>query len=175
MSGRNQSSAVLPIAYVVLRVLILVNWLTGLGILALLLVLPNEQWIISALKLTPSPEAARVVMGMRAIAVVYLLAIPLHYTILKRLLSIIESVRAGNPFIAANADRLRMIAWTLLILNILSIVIGTISWSVSTPDHPLRLNAGFSINGWLAVVLTFVLARVFAEGAHMRYDLEGMV
>lgn len=38
-----------------------------------------------------------------------------------------------------------------------------------------HLDAGFSINGWLAVLLTFLLARVFAEGTHMREDLEGTV
>jgi hypothetical protein len=37
------------------------------------------------------------------------------------------------------------------------------------------LDAGFSINGWLAVLLTFLLARVFAEGALMRADLDGTV
>jgi hypothetical protein len=46
---------------------------------------------------------------------------------------------------------------------------------LSTPAHPVNLDAGFSINGWLAVLLTFVLARVFAEGALMREDLEGTV
>jgi len=46
---------------------------------------------------------------------------------------------------------------------------------VSSPEHPLHLDAGFSINGWVAVLLTFVLARVFAVGAHMREDLEGTV
>ena len=39
----------------------------------------------------------------------------------------------------------------------------------------LDLDAGFSINGWLAVLLTFLLARVFAEGTLMREDLEGTV
>jgi hypothetical protein len=37
------------------------------------------------------------------------------------------------------------------------------------------LNAGLSPAGWLAVILTFVLAQVFAEGALMREDLEGTV
>ena len=37
------------------------------------------------------------------------------------------------------------------------------------------IQAGFSINGWLAVLLTFLLARVFAEGTLMREDLEGTV
>ena len=47
--------------------------------------------------------------------------------------------------------------------------------SVSTSAHPVNVHAGFSINGWLAVLLTFLLARVFAEGALMREDLEGTV
>jgi hypothetical protein len=46
---------------------------------------------------------------------------------------------------------------------------------VSTPAHPVDLDAGFSISGWLAVLLTFLLARVFAEGTLMRDDLQGTV
>ena len=63
----------------------------------------------------------------------------------------------------------------LLALQMLSITIGAIGDAVSTPAHPLHLDAGFSTSGWLAVLLTFVLARVFAEGAAMREDLEGTV
>jgi hypothetical protein len=100
---------------------------------------------------------------------------PLSYVVLKKLLAIVETVRAGDPFVATNAQRLRAIAWALFTLQILSIVIGAIGKSVSTPAHPVHLDAGFSINGWLAVLLTFLLARVFAEGTHMREDLEGTV
>jgi hypothetical protein len=53
--------------------------------------------------------------------------------------------------------------------------IDAIAKTVSIPAHPLNLDAGFSINGWLAVLLTFLLARVFAEGTLMREDLEGTV
>jgi hypothetical protein len=175
MSSPNSSSAALPIAHVVLRILIVLNWLYGAAILALLVVMPNEQWIMTAFKLSPSPEAERLVMGLRAIAVLGLASVPLHYVVLKRLLAIVETVRAGDPFVAANASRLQAIAWVLLALNLLSIVIGAIALTVSTPAHPLHLNAGFSISGWLAVLLTFLLARVFAEGALMREDLEGTV
>src|SRR6267378_259737 len=175
MSSPTSSSAALPIAYVMLRILIVVNWLSGAAILVLLIVLPNEQWIMSAFKLSPSPEAERLVMGLRAIAVVGLAAIPLNYVVLKRLLAIVETVRAGDPFVAANANRLQSIAWALLTLQLLSLVIGAIAKSVSTPAHPLHLQAGFSISGWLAVLLTFLLARVFAEGTLMREDLEGTV
>jgi hypothetical protein len=175
MSRPVSSSAALPIAYVVLRILIVVNWLGGAAILALLVVIPNEQWIMSALELSPSPEAERLVMGLRAIAVLGLAVIPLNYAVLKRLLAIVDTVRGGDPFVAANASRLQVIAWVLLALNLLSIVIGAIAKTVSTPAHPLDLDAGFSINGWLAVLLTFLLARVFAEGTLMREDLEGTV
>jgi hypothetical protein len=175
MSIQASSSAALPIVYVVLRILVVVNWLGGAAILALLIAMPNEQWIMSAFKLSPSPDANRLIMGLRVVAVLGLVTIPLNYLILKRLLAIVKTVRAGDPFVAANASRLQAIAWALLALQILSIVIGAIGKGVSTPAHPVHLNAGFSINGWLAVLLTFLLARVFAEGAAMREDLEGTV
>jgi hypothetical protein len=112
---------------------------------------------------------------LHAIAIFGLGAIPLNYAVLKRLLAIIETVRAGDPFVAANAARLTTIAWALLALQVLSLVIGGIARALSTPAHPIDVDAGFSINGWLAVLLTFLLARVFAEGTLMREDLQGTV
>jgi hypothetical protein len=176
MSDKSKSSsAALPIAWVTLRILIVTNWVIAALIIVLLLVMPNKEWIMSAFKLSPSPDADSVIMGMRAIAIFGLVGIPLNYIVLKRLLSMIETVRAGNPFVSTNASRLQAIAWALLGLQLLSVIIGTIGKSISSPAHPVHLDAGFSINGWLAVLLTFVLARVFAEGAIMREDLEGTV
>ena len=175
MSTSSPSSAALPIAYLVLRILIVVNWLMGAAILALLVVMPNEQWIMAAFKLSPSPDTDRLILALRAVAVLGLVGIPLNYAVLKRLLAIVLTVRAGDPFVTANAYRLQTIAWVLLALQVLSLVIGAIAKAVSTPAHPLHINAGFSINGWLAVLLIFLLARVFAEGTRMRDDLEGTV
>ena len=175
MPKSTSPSAALPIAYLMLRILIVVNWLMVPLILALLFVVPNEQWILSALDLSPSPEADRVVLGLRSIAALGLVAVPLNFVVLRRLLAIVETVRAGDPFVAANAARLQAIAWSLFALQLLSLVIGAIAKAISTPAHPIHLDAGFSMNGWLAVLLTFLLARVFAEGALMRDDLEGTV
>ena len=175
MSRSTSPSAALPIVYVALRVLIVMNWLMVAVIFALLFIVPNERWIMSSFGLSPSPEAARLVMGLRAIAGLGLVAIPINYVVLKRLLAIVETVRAGDPFVAANASRLQAIAWSLLALQLLSLVIGAIARAVSIPGHPLDIDAGFSVNGWLAVLLTFLLARVFAEGTLMRDDLEGTV
>src|SRR5215831_16224646 len=164
MSTPGSSSAALPIAYVALRILIVVNWLMGAAILALLVVMPNEQWIMAAFKLSPSPDAERLIMGLRAAAVLGLVGIPLNHAVLKRLLAIVRAIRAGDPFVAANAYRLQAIAWALLALQLLSLVVGGIAKTVSSPAHPVHLDAGFSVSGWLAVLLTFVLARVFAQG-----------
>jgi hypothetical protein len=168
-------SAALPIAHVLLRLLILLNWLMGAAILVLLILMPNREWIMSAFQLSPSPDADRLIMGLRVVATLGLVTIPLNYILLKRLIAIVDTVRAGDPFVVANASRLQTIAWILLVLQLLSIVIGTIGKAISTSAHPVHLDAGFSINSWLAVLLMFVLARVFAEGAAMRDDLEGTV
>jgi hypothetical protein len=169
------SSAALPIAHALLRILVVLNWLPVVPIVALLLFLPNRQWIMSAFGIPPSPDTDHVIFGLRAIAVAGLAVLPLNYIILKRLIAIVDTVRTGDPFVAANAERLQTIAWTLLALQILSIIIGGIVRSISTPVHPVRISAGFSINGWLTVLLAFLLARVFAAGTLMRDDLEGTV
>src|SRR4029077_18821332 len=106
----NKLSAALPIAHMSLRILIVLNWLMGAAILALLVVMPNEQWIMSAFKISPSPDADRLIMGLRAVAVLGLATIPLNYIVLKRLLAIVGTVREGDPFVAANATRLQTIA-----------------------------------------------------------------
>jgi hypothetical protein len=169
------TSPALPIAHAVLRVLIVVNWLYGAALVVLLFLTPNEQWIMQAFKLSPSPDTDRLIAAMQAMVVVGIASVPLNYAVLKRLLGIVKTVREGNPFLAANAQRLQVIAWLLVTLQVLSMIVGALARSVWTPEHPVSVNAGFSINGWLAVLLTFLLARVFAEGARMRDDLEGTV
>ena len=170
-----QSSA-LPIAYVVLRILMLLNLLSGAAILALLTAtIVAQDWTFTALGITPDSGIPQMIMGLRAIAALGLVGVALNHFILGKLIAIVETVGRGDPFVADNAYRLHAVAWYLLGLQLLSLVIGGIGEAISTPANPLHLDAGFSPSGWLAVVLTFVLARVFAEGSLMREDLEGTV
>jgi hypothetical protein len=172
----SRPSTALPAVYGVLRLLILLNWLYGAAVLSLLIaMLVAEQWTMTALGVPPSPDTRALTLGMRAVAVLGLVAVPLNFAILKRLVAMVETVRAGDPFVAVNAGRLQAIAWLVLGLQILSVIVGTIAEVVSTPEHPLHLDAGFSASGWLAVLLTFVLAQVFAEGTRLRDDLAGTV
>ena len=173
----SHQSAALPIAYVVLRILIILNWVFGAIILGLLIFsFVNEPFLLRALKLGSAAENPDLVMGIRAIAALGVVTIPINYMILKRLLAMVDTVRAGDPFVANNAFRLHAIAWGLLSLQLIGLAIAIIARAVSTPENPIELDdAGFSVNGWLAVLLTFVLARVFAEGTLMREELEGTV
>jgi hypothetical protein len=169
-------TAALPIARVALRILIIVNWLSGAAILALVTAtVVAQEWTMTALGIAPGSMIDRLIVPLRAIALLGLVAIPLNHVVLTRLLAIVETVRGGEAFATANAGRLQKIAWALLALQLLSMAIGGIAEAVSTPEQPLDLDAGFSASGWLAVLMAFILARVFAEGARMRDELEGTV
>ena len=166
----------LPVAFVVLRILIVLNWLYATVLVTILVAsVTNQQWTFRALGVPVEDQVAPLLMGMRAIAVLGLVTVPMNLAMLKWLVAIVRSVRSGDPFVAANAYRLNAIAWILLGLQLISLAIWAIGKAASTPRHPLHLDAGFSTAGWLAVFLTFVLARVFAEGALMREDLKGTV
>jgi hypothetical protein len=159
----------------VLRILVRLNWLFGAAILALLIAtLVAEGPVTTALGVKPGADRSLFV-GMRAIMVIGLLSIPLAHVVLVRLLAIVETVRLGDPFVTDNAGRLETIAWMVLGMELLHLAVGTIAFSVSTETHPLDIDWNFSVTRWLAVLLCFVLARVFERGARMREELEGTV
>lgn len=168
-------SSALPIASALVILFMVLNILAGIAILALLFLLPNREWIIDALDIAKSPDIDKFVWGLRFIAGLGVVCVGINHMILSRLRAMLKTVRQGDPFVADNAYRLQAIAWFLLGLQLLSLVIEAIGKSIATTENPIHLSAGFSPAGWLAVLLTFVLARVFAEGTLMRRDLEGTI
>lgn len=113
--------------------------------------------------------------GMRVLMGIGIVAVPLTHVILTRLLAIVRTVGGGEPFVAENADRLKSIAWSLLGLELLHLAAVGAAQAASTKAVPIEIERGFSFTGWLAILLLFVLARVFERGAAMRDELEGMV
>jgi hypothetical protein len=170
-----RSTALLTI-WVTLRVLIVLNWIFGALILALLAIsFQAEEFTWRALGVGAVAGHEGVIAGMRAIMVIGIVGTPIAYVVFGRLLRIVESVRKGEPFAVENAGRLRTIAWSLLGLELLHICVVAIASAVSTKEVPLRLNGNFDLTAWLAILLLFVLAQVFLEGTRMREDLEGTV
>lgn len=113
---------------------------------------------------------------MPALRVWMVLALPYVaavHVMLARLLAMTETVRQGNPFVPENAVRLKTIAWCLLATQLLHLVFGfMVRIAASANAH---MDWKFSSSGWIAVLLLFVLARVFEEGTRIRDDLEKMI
>jgi hypothetical protein len=164
--------AVLGLFWTVLKLLVVANLLFGAFVVAALVatfVAPREF-----VALLGSPGAsASVIEGLRLLAAIGLLSVPLSHRILTRLIAIVETVRDGDPFVEANAIRLATMAWSLLGLEALHL--GSILVAVASSDETGTIDWSFSIAGWLAVLLLFVLARVFEEGTRLRADLEGTI
>ena len=160
----------------VLAVLIKLNLLMGFLILALLIAsLVAEGPVMWALGVRGKGDNSTLILGMRAIAVIGICAVPLAHIILTRLLAMVDTVRSGDPFVAENASRLQTIAWSVLGLELMHLVVGIVAARVSTTNQPLDIHWSFSLTRWLVVLLLFVLARVFDQGTHMREELEATV
>lgn len=157
----------------VLKFLVIVNLVVGFGIAALLMAsLLSGSWVNTALGVADTP---RLIAGTRLIMVIGIFGTPLTHLALTRLQAIVETVREGDPFLAVNATRLQLIAWAILGLELLHLGVGIVRGWVSSPAARLDLDWEFSLAPWLAVLLLFVLARVFDQGAQMREELEGTV
>ena len=170
------SRLVVVLSIRVLRLLTKLNLLIGAHIVALLVAsLVAEPWVMRALGVPPTSFNSRLFIGMRLIMVIGICSIPFVHFVLTRLLMFVETVRTGNPFAAANAHRFQMIAWALLALGALNLVVRAVAASVSSPAVPLHVGEGYSFALWLVVLLLFVLARAFEDGARMREELEGTV
>ena len=169
-------SAALRATSVTLHILIALNWIFGALIFALLAIsFLAKEWTWGALGVGAVAGHEGVVAGMRAIMVIGIVGIPIAHVVLSRLLTIVESVRTGEPFTVDNAGRLRTIAWALLGLELLHVCVVAVASAVSTKEVPLRIHGNFDVSGWLAILLLFVLAQVFLQGTRMREDLRGTI
>jgi hypothetical protein len=93
---------------------------------------------------------------------------------------IVETVAAGDPFIGDNATRLSRMGWIALGAQAVSIPLaGAVIWLAGMIEYHdstrLDHDVGFDFGGIILVLVLFILARVFRQGAAMRDDLEGTV
>jgi hypothetical protein len=167
----------LALSQSVLRILTMLNLVGGALILALLIVsIIAESFFMKALGVRPAADNSMLLVGMRLIMVLGICAVPVVHLVVTRLLAMVETVSVGNPFVLANATRLRTIAWAMLALELMHFIVGIIAaTTVSSTAIQPNINWSLSLTRWLAVLMLFVLAQVFEQGARMREDLEGTV
>jgi hypothetical protein len=91
--------------------------------------------------------------------------------IVGRLRQIFATLTRGDPFQPLNVQRLRVIGITLIGLEV---------WNLCVPPLMRRLvpgdlsdnERGFSLTGAFSILVVFVLAEVFREGARLRREAE---
>jgi hypothetical protein len=167
-----RNNRILHLASRTLRVANWLNWafVTGFVIALLLSFVFADALAAQLAAKYHGHNVTETIVTMRSLA---LLGFPgglaLHQ-IFTRLHAIVATVQAGDPFVADNADRLQRIGWALLALQLLDFGLGGIVVILDRlgVDHA-TWTPGFT--GWIAVLMMFVLARVFREGAAMRDDL----
>ncbi|HEX9474969.1 MAG TPA: DUF2975 domain-containing protein [Steroidobacteraceae bacterium] len=166
------SSQALAVARPVIKGLITLNVIYALGLAgALVWSFFIQGWPARPLGFDMTHAHPLLGQGLRAIVVVGVVGAAIVHTVLRRLLAIVDTVRVGDPFILDNARRLEAIAWRVLALEGLRLIVAAIAAVVWERGRI----APFSFAPWLAVLLLFVLAGVFAHGARLRADLEGTV
>lgn len=138
------------------------------------------SWLFSAriqvmlLQDAPGVDAPTEAMGLRLLMLVGIaMGIGIEI-LLSTLRCVLASASAGDPFIVVNARRLQTMGWALLGLQMLDLPAALIarffpSLGSAAPE------IAFAPGGWLAVLMLFVLSRVFTAGTAMKDDLEGTV
>lgn len=103
-----------------------------------------------------------------------LIGIGLGIAFFRLLTRIVRSVREGDPFLPINARRLRDMGWLALGFQLIAIPVNLIQTRLDAiTGQPSGLD--LDLGGFVLALTLFVLARVFAQGAAMRDDLEGTV
>lgn len=154
------------------------NWLIGGLILSLLLFTawPSVSAGVQAhlAQSFPGTDTGQMMVYMRLMMALVAPMIVAAHVALTRIVAMIDSVALGEAFAAINAVRLRQIGWAVLAAQIIDLAYGYIGpWLTrSTGEY---FGWSFSLTGWLAVLLLFILARVFEEGAAMRTELSEVV
>jgi hypothetical protein len=169
----------LAVSRSVLRALIKLNVLVGFLVLALLIASLAAGPLMRVLGVQPTADGETQILGMRGLTFIGVLALLLLHVVYTRLLAIVETVKAGEPFVAENAARVQTIAWAFIGLELLHIGVHIVLSIVAARSLTGMQNHDndyhFSVTGTLAILLLFVLARVFDQGARMRDELAAMV
>jgi hypothetical protein len=158
------------------RLAIIANRVFFFGVIALLTatVILSTRFVPLLIPQTPTPDLASALTGLRLLMLIGIAMAVATEIVLRALAQIIASAGAGDPFIAANARRLQTIGWALLGLQLLAIPCALLDKFCPALGSAAP-GASFSPGGWLAVLMVFVLSRVFAAGSTMRDELEGTV
>jgi hypothetical protein len=171
-----------PLLGIARALILLCMFLVGAGVALCLLGIPvaliGPDLLMDALaeELSAPPSRATLwaAAGLLALTAALLALLVLFLRHMKR---IIDTVAEGDPFIPANAERLRSMAWLMLGIQLIALPVGALESYIqqSLEGEADSLSFEFDLNSLALILVLFILARVFRRGAEMRDDLEGTV
>lgn len=171
--GLLAAAKVLIALFAALVVLIMAMLLAGLG----LMLTTGRGEFLAKLAGTDAPDTVywAYVAGMVLVELLFFAAL----RFLLELLGIVRSVDRGQAFEPANADRLSRMGWLGVAMYGLAGALGLFgAWVERVGGEPSRLTLAHGLpgtGGVLLILVLFILARVFRQGAAMRDDLAGTV
>jgi len=108
------------------------------------------------------------VAGAAVSIAVYLAALLI---IIFRLRQVFATLILGDPFRPENVGRLRIVGLALISLQVAGYIVRlALVWAI--PERSKHLDFTINLSGWFAILVVFVLAEVFREGARLRRDAE---
>ncbi len=161
---------------IILDVVYVALWIGAGGAVALLglaaLLLSFNPDLLSHITLTAGGQE---VVGHRApFLFVGLLSVGLYIggvlVIVDRLRRIFTTLTAGDPFHPDNVTRLRVVGLMLAMLELGRYAMWTAGAWLFPAANEVKPN--FSLTAWFSVLVVFVLAEVFREGARLRREAE---
>ena len=131
---------------------------------------------VSGTVVVEEPSAAQHAWALAVLVVLLVLAV----VVARLLLGVTRSLRTGDPFTTANARRLATLGIVIVVGGTLVQFLQGIAFeAVLDPllpeDGPRTWTLDLAVWPVLTGVLMFFLAEVFARGARLREDVEGLV
>lgn len=155
--------------------LVILNLLFALGIVALFVFsFSRADWFEFIGFFKQSPHDA-FLTGLRAMMLLGVVGCGVMHLLLRRLQAIVASVHTGDPFVPENARHLTHIGWYLVAGQGVHLLLVAIAEVVNRPTYRVEFGPAFSLTAWLAILLVFALAGIFAHGTRLREELEGTV
>jgi hypothetical protein len=158
---------------IILDVVYVALWITfgvvALMLLAALLFSFNPNLLLSSIRTADATEVATRAPLFAGMLLAFGLTVGGVLIIVDALRRIFTTLTAGDPFHPDNVGRLRLIGLLLAALELgRYLVWGVSAWT------PLveRVEPNFSLTAWFSVLVVFVLAEVFREGARLRREAE---
>ena len=126
-------------------------------------------------KSNPGLDPVALLPNLLQIFALGIFVLGLIWTIMRKLLAVVDSVEDGNPFVRANAVRLKAIGWLMVGIQIVGVPLAIAAGEAADLFGESDTGLDISFNGILAILLVFILAGIFEHGADMREELEGTV